>query len=105
MLNMNAEKSETQLTLYLEGRLDTTTAPDLEREINAQPDTVQAIILDFGNLRYLSSAGLRIILSTYKMMAGRKGRLIIRNVNPLIMEVFDATGFTDVLTIEKGGEE
>lgn len=87
------------LTLTMEGRLDTTTAPELEAELKASLDHVTELIFDFAKLEYLSSAGLRVILAAQKMM-NKQGKLIIRHVNSTIMEVFEITGFVDILTIE-----
>lgn len=83
----------------LEGRLDTTTAPDLENELKGDMDGVTELILDFGKLEYISSAGLRVLLSAHKVM-GRKGGMKVTNVNEIVNEVFEVTGFSDILTIE-----
>jgi len=88
------------LTLVLEGRLDTTTAPQLEAELKGQLEGVTALTLDMQNLAYLSSAGLRVILAAQKQM-NKQGSMVIRHVNETIMEIFEVTGFTDILTIEK----
>ncbi len=87
------------LNIALEGRLDTTTAPQLEAEFAQSLSGVQELNLDFAKLEYLSSAGLRVILSAQKTM-NKQGKMVIRNVNETIMEVFDVTGFADILTIE-----
>ena len=87
------------LTLTLEGRLDTTTAPQLEAEIKNGLKGVTNLIIDMKDLVYVSSAGLRVILAAQKQM-NRKGKMVIRNVCSTIMEVFEVTGFTDILTIE-----
>lgn len=95
-----AKTSEgTKLTLALEGRLDTTTAPQLEAEVKGALTGVTELVMDFSQLEYLSSAGLRVILAAQKIM-NRQGTLIIRHVNETIMEVFEVTGFSDILTIE-----
>lgn len=95
-----AKTSEgTKLTLALEGRLDTTTAPQLEAEVKGALTGVTELVMDFSQLEYLSSAGLRVILAAQKLM-NRQGTLIIRHVNETIMEVFEVTGFSDILTIE-----
>ena len=88
----------TKLTVALEGRLDTNTAPDLEKALSEDIAKAEEMILDLEKLEYISSAGLRVLLSTHKKMCD--GKLIIRNVNELVMEVFEVTGFVDVLTIE-----
>lgn len=95
-----AKTSEgTKLTLALEGRLDTTTAPQLEAEVKGALTGVTELVMDFSQLEYLSSAGLRVILAAQKIM-NRQGTLVIRHVNETIMEVFEVTGFSDILTIE-----
>ena len=88
-----------ELTLTLTGRLDTTTAPQLEAELKASLPGVEALTLDFAALDYLSSAGLRVLLGAQKVM-NKQGSMIVRNVNETIMEIFDVTGFCDILTIE-----
>ena len=87
------------LTLALEGRLDTTTAPQLEAELKASMDGIAELDLDFEKLEYLSSAGLRVLLAAQKVM-NRQGKMVIRHVNETIQEVFEVTGFIDILTIE-----
>ena len=87
------------LTLALEGRLDTTTAPQLEAELKASLDGITELNLDFEKLEYLSSAGLRVLLAAQKVM-NRQGKMVIRHVNGTIQEVFEVTGFIDILTIE-----
>ncbi len=89
----------TQLTIALEGRLDTTTAPALEAELKASLDSTDSLIFDLDKLEYISSAGLRVLLSAHKVMS-RKGGLTIKNVNEIVREVFDVTGFADILNIE-----
>lgn len=89
----------TELTVTLVGRLDTTTAPQLEREVKLNIVGVKKLVLDFAGLEYLSSAGLRVILAVQKTM-NKQGEMIIRNVNETIREIFELTGFTDILTIE-----
>lgn len=87
------------LTLALEGRLDTTTAPQLEAELKASLEGITELDLDFEKLEYLSSAGLRVLLAAQKVM-NRQGKMVIRHVNETIQEVFEVTGFIDILTIE-----
>ncbi len=98
---MKIEKmvNNTEVTLVLTGRLDTTTAPELDAAIKENVEGVSKLVLDFANLAYISSAGLRVLLSAQKAMGGR-GELIIQNVNETIMEIFDMTGFCDILTIQ-----
>ena len=89
----------TNLTIALEGRLDTTTAPELEQALKESMDAAAALTLDFSKLDYISSAGLRVLLSAHKAMA-KKGGMKVINVNEIVREVFDVTGFGDILTIE-----
>ena len=98
---MTIEKSlnGAALTLKLSGRLDTTTAPQLEAELKSSLDAVEHLVLDFAALDYLSSAGLRVLLAAQKTM-NRQGVMVVRNVNETIAEIFDVTGFCDILTIE-----
>ena len=88
-----------ELTLSLTGRLDTTTAPELEAVIKENITGVTNLVMDFAGLEYLSSAGLRVILSAQKTM-NKQGEMLIRNVNETINEVVEITGFIDILTIE-----
>ena len=87
------------LTLALEGRLDTTTSPQLETLLNAELDGITELVFDFAKLDYLSSAGLRVLLTAQKRMSNQ-GTMKLRNVNAVVKEVFDITGFTDFLTIK-----
>ena len=89
----------TELTVAIIGRLDTTTAPQLEAEFKQSINGVEKLVLDFAALEYLSSAGLRVLLAAQKVM-NKQGEMIIRNVNDTINEIFDVTGFIDILTIE-----
>lgn len=98
MLNINSEKNGRELVFKLEGRLDTSTAPDFGTRVNDEVKDLDKLVIDLKDLEYVSSAGLRVILSALKMMKG--GEMIVRNVNSDIMEVFDMTGFSDLLTIE-----
>ncbi len=98
---MTIEKTQngTELTINLTGRLDTTTAPQLEAELKQSISGVEKLVFDFASLEYLSSAGLRVLLAAQKVM-NKQGEMIIRNVNETIAEIFEVTGFSDVLTIE-----
>ena len=89
----------TTLHVALEGRLDTTTAPQLEAELKASLDGITELDLDFEKLEYLSSAGLRVLLAAQKTM-NKQGTMVIHHVNETIREVFEVTGFIDILTIE-----
>ena len=93
--NLNA----TELTITLTGRLDTTTAPQLEAALKESLAGVERLVLDFAALDYLSSAGLRVLLAAQKQM-NKQGGMVVRRVNETIAEIFDVTGFCDILTIE-----
>ena len=98
---MNIEKNleGSTLTIALEGRLDTTTSPDLEETLAASLDGVAALVFDFAKLDYLSSAGLRVLLSAQKRM-NKQGSMKLVHVNDAVKEVFEITGFADFLTVE-----
>ncbi len=98
-MTINKTLNETKLTVALTGRLDTTTAPLLDAELKTSLDGVDSLIMDFAQLEYISSAGLRVLLSAQKVM-NKQGRMVICHVNEIILEVFGVTGFTDILTIE-----
>ena len=98
-MTINKKKDGTTLTLAVQGRLDTTTAPELEKEIKTGLDGVTELIMDFEDLDYISSAGLRVLLSAQKAMS-KQGSMKVIHVKELVMEVFEVTGFTDILTIE-----
>ena len=87
------------LEIALEGRLDTMTAPQLEEVLNRSMPAAESLELDFSRLEYISSAGLRVLLSAHKAMSG-KGGMTVRNVNDIVQEVFEVTGFADILNIE-----
>lgn len=89
----------TTLTLAPEGRLDTTTAPQLEAEVKDSLEGVTALVLDLAGLEYISSAGLRVVLSAQKTM-NKQGSMVVRNVNEYVMEILEVTGFADILTLE-----
>ena len=97
-MTINKQQNGT-LTIAVQGRLDTTTAPDLEKEIKSSLEGVTELIMDFEKLDYISSAGLRVLLSAQKQMS-KQGSMKVTNVSDLVMEVFEVTGFTDILTIE-----
>ena len=88
-----------ELTLKVVGRLDTATAPQLEAEVNANIAGIEKLVFDFSGLEYLSSAGLRVLLQSQKAM-NKQGEMVVRNVNETVSEIFEVTGFADVLTIE-----
>lgn len=97
-MTINKNRSGSALTVSLEGRLDTTTAPMLEAELKDACPGLTELTLDFAGLEYISSAGLRVLLGAQKTM-NRQGSMKIVNVCPDILEVFDITGFSDILTI------
>lgn len=88
----------TKLEIILEGRLDTATAPMLEAELKESLTGVTELLFDFEKLEYISSAGLRILLASQKMM-NKQGSMALKNVNEAIEEIFEITGFSDILTI------
>ena len=92
-------KNGGDLSIALKGRLDTTTAPQLENELRTALDGVTELVFDLKDLAYISSAGLRVLLSAQKTM-NRQGNMMIRNVSPEIMDIFEVTGFVDILNIE-----
>ena len=98
-MTIDKELNGTTLIVRLTGRLDTINAPQLEAELKASLSGVEQFVLDFAALEYLSSAGLRVLLAAHKQML-RQGEMVVRNVNETIMEIFEITGFVDVLTIE-----
>ncbi|MBR5478793.1 MAG: STAS domain-containing protein [Clostridia bacterium] len=89
----------TELNVKVVGRLDTTTAPELEGAVMGSLAGVEKLVLDFSELEYLSSAGLRVLLQAQKTM-NKQGEMIIKNVNETVSEIFEVTGFADILTIE-----
>ena len=89
----------THLTVSLSGKLDTTTAPELEGALKESFAGITKLTLDFAALSYLSSAGLRVLLTAQKVM-NKQGEMVICNVNETIAEIFEVTGFVDILTIE-----
>ena len=98
-MKISKTQNGTELAVALEGRLDTVTAPELEKELKGSLDGVSELTLDFAGLEYISSAGLRVLLSAQKIM-NKQGEMKIKNVNETIAEIFEVTGFTDILTIE-----
>ena len=99
MLNITKNTNASELTFSLTGRLDTTTAPELEKELKASLDGVSALTIDMAALEYISSAGLRVLLSAQKTM-NKQGEMKVVHVGETIMEIFEVTGFSDILTIE-----
>ena len=99
MLNIEKTTNASELTVAVAGRLDTTTAPELEKKLKASLDGVTALIIDMAALEYISSAGLRVLLSAQKTM-NKQGAMKVVHVGETIMEIFEVTGFSDILTIE-----
>ena len=98
MLNINKSVEDSKVSFALEGRLDTITSPDFENELKGSLDDAKELVIDFANLEYISSAGLRVLLSAHKTMS-KQGSMKIVNVNSTIMEIFEVTGVADILDI------
>lgn len=99
MLNITKNANGGNLTIGLEGRLDTITSPVLESELNGSLSGVDELIFDMEKLQYISSAGLRVLLTAQKVM-NKQGSMVVRNASDDVKEIFDVTGFSDILTIE-----
>ena len=99
MLNIEKKSEGKNLSFALSGRLDTTTAPDLEKEVKENIEGVEKLDFDFSDLAYISSAGLRVLLSAQKIM-NKQGEMVVKNCSEEIKEIFEVTGFSDILTIE-----
>ena len=99
MLNITKKAEGSELCVALEGRLDTTTAPQLETELKSSLPGVTALVMDFEKLDYISSAGLRVLLSSQKIM-NKQGEMKLIHVSDVINEIFEVTGFSDILNIE-----
>ena len=99
MITINKTMNDGTLTINLLGRLDTTTAPELETQLKESISDAKSLIFDFKQLEYISSAGLRVLLGAQKTM-NKQGNMVIKNVNDVIMEIFEVTGFSDILTFE-----
>lgn len=98
-MTITKKANGTSLEIALSGRLDTSTAPELEAEVTSSLDGVEHLMFDFGGLEYVSSAGLRVLLSAQKRM-NKQGDMKVTNVNESVMEIFEVTGFNDILCIE-----
>lgn len=98
-MNIKKKTNESEMIMYVSGRMDTSAAPQFEAEIKSSLDGISKLVLDFENLEYVSSAGLRVILAAQKIM-NKQGEMIIKNVSEVVYEVFEITGFVDILTIE-----
>lgn len=101
-MTVEAKKEEKKLILKIAGRIDNTTAPLLEKEIRdrLEPGTTE-LLMDFFLLDYISSAGLRVLLTMQKLMNRRNGKMCVRNANAVVMETFKITGFLNILTVEQ----
>ena len=98
-MNINIEKTNGVTLLKIEGRLDTTTAPELEKAINNEGDALKNLVLDFKGVDYISSAGLRVLLTAQKKM-NIQGSMELVNVSEAVMDIFEMTGFADILVIK-----
>jgi len=98
-MTISKELKNDALIIKVSGRLDTNTSPDLEQELKSSLDDIHELIFEFQELDYISSAGLRVLLAAQKIM-NNQGSMKLTGVRPEIMEIFEVTGFTDILTIE-----
>lgn len=89
-----------ELKVTVSGRLDTTTAPTLEEELKSSIDGIKKLVIDFKDLEYISSAGLRVLLVMQRIM-NKQGEMLVTDVNETVMDIFEVTGFSDILTIGK----
>ena len=99
MLNINKTITNGKAVFALEGRLDTNTSVEPDAALSPVLDTINELVFDLSALEYISSAGLRVLLATHKSLS-KKGGMKVTNVNEMIMEIFEVTGFSDILTIE-----
>ena len=99
-MTITKNREDSKLTVALEGRLDTTTAPQLEGELRTAVEGVTELVFDLSALEYISSAGLRVLLSAQKVM-NKQGSMVVRGANETIMEIFEVTGFIDILNVEE----
>ena len=99
-MQISATLDGSVLALALEGRLDALTSPELENALKNSLEGIDSLVLDFSKVDYVSSAGLRALLSAHKRMSGQKGSMKVTNVNEGVMEILKMTGFTDILSIE-----
>ena len=99
-MTFNKLENGAKLTIAVEGRLDTTTSPALENEIKSSLEGVTELIFDFEKLEYISSSGLRVLLAAQKEM-NKRGSMKVIHPNEIVLEIFDVTGFADILNIEK----
>lgn len=99
-MNVTKKQTGSELLVELEGSIDSTTSNELNTILSESLNGVNSMILDFKKIDYISSAGLRVLLATYKALVGKNGTMVIRNVNQNVMDVFTMTGFDNILTIE-----
>ena len=100
MMNITKTVEGKKLTVALEGRLDTLTAPELEESLSSALEGIKELVLDLSGLEYLSSAGLRVVLSTFKTVSAAEGKMTICNANEMVSKVFELTGFGSIIAIE-----
>lgn len=98
-MTVNKNREGNALCVSVEGRLDTVTAPELEASLKEEFEGLADLTIDLGELEYISSAGLRVLLLAQKTMS-KQGNMVVRNVNETVKEIFDVTGFSDILTVE-----
>ncbi len=99
-MKINKKQDGNSLKFELEGRLDTTTAPELDEAVKSSIDGVTNLVFDMTGLEYISSAGLRVLLSAQKAMGKVNGNMVVKNINDVIQEIFEVTGFIDIFTVE-----
>lgn len=99
-MKINKKQDGNSLKIELEGRLDTTTAPELDEAVKSSIDGVTDLVFDMTGLEYISSAGLRVLLSAQKAMGKVNGKMVVKNINDVIQEIFEVTGFIDIFTVE-----
>ena len=98
-MKIKKTKNGGELTLEIEGRIDTLTSPELEEAVKSEIDGLTKLVFDFANVEYITSAGLRVVLNALKIM-NKQGSMVVKNVNDEVMDIFEVTGYTDFLTIE-----
>ena len=98
-MNMEKKQEGNALTIKVSGRLDTVTSPQLDEELKASIDGIEKLVMDLSDLEYISSAGLRVLLSAQKTMS-KQGEMEVTGVNDVVMEIFEVTGFSEILTIK-----
>lgn len=99
-MEIKLEKNGSTMLVALKGRLDSVSSPEMEKEVVGNLDNINNLTLDLKDLSYMSSAGLRVVLTCQKKINAVAGTMVVKNVNEMIMDIFEATGFSDILTIE-----